>query len=56
MNDEKFGMLYGNHIRRLIRRNTGLSSVQRITYGLRPKGCYTDTQRVLEFYAETIYT
>ena len=32
-----------------------LSRLQRITYGLRAKGCYTDTQRRLESYAETIY-
>ena len=31
LNDEKFGMLYGNHIRGLIRRRTGLSRFQGIT-------------------------
>ena len=54
LNDEKFGMLYGNHIRDLIRRKTGLSRFQGITYGLRAKGCYTETQKGLECYAETI--
>ncbi len=45
LNDEKFGMLYGNHIRCLIRRRNGLSRFQGITYGLWAKGCYTDTQK-----------
>ncbi len=27
-----------------------------ITYGLWAKGCYTDTQKGLESYTETIYT
>ena len=52
----KFGMLYGNHIRTLIRRRTDLSRFQEITYGLWVKRCYIDTQRALEFYMETIYT
>jgi len=56
LNDEKFGMLYGNQIRDLIRRRTGLSRFQGITYGLWAKGCYTDTRRGKEFYTETIYT
>ena len=56
MNDERLGMLYGNHIRSLIRRGTGLSRFQGITYGLRAKGCYTDTQRGPASYTETIYT
>jgi hypothetical protein len=56
LNDEKFGMLYGNHIRGLIRRRTGLSRFQGIIYGLRAKGCYIDTNRGLESYTETIYT
>ena len=34
LNDDKFGMLYGNHIRDLIRRRTDLSRFQRITYGI----------------------
>ena len=43
----KFGMLYGNHIRGLIRRRNGLSLFQGITYGLRAKGCYTETIYIL---------
>ena len=39
-----------------IRRRTGLSRFQGITYGLRAKGCYTDTQRGPASYTETIYT
>ena len=31
-------------------------SFERDSYGLRAKGCYTDTQRGLESYKETIYT
>jgi hypothetical protein len=42
-NDERPGMLYGNHIRPLIRGKTGLSRFQGVTYGLRAKWCYTDT-------------
>ena len=51
-----FGMFCGNHIRDLIRRRTGLSRFQGITYGLWAKGCYTDTRIGKEFYTETIYT
>jgi len=49
-------MLYGNHIRGLIRRRTSLIRFQGITYRLWAKGCYTDTRRAQEFYTETIYT
>ncbi len=54
LNDEKFGMLYENRIRGLIRRRTGLSRFQGINYGLRAKGCYTDTQKDIGSSAETI--
>jgi len=54
LNDEKFGMLYGNHIRGLIRRRTGINRLQGITYGLWTKGCYTEARRSKEFYTETI--
>jgi len=43
-------------IRGLIRRRTGLSRFQKITYGLWVKECYTDTRIGQEFYTETIYT
>ena len=56
LKDKKFGMLYGNHIRDLIRRRTDLSRFQGITYGLWAKGCYTEARRGKEFYTETIYT
>ena len=56
LNKKNFWMLYGNHIRSLIRRRTGLSRFQEITHGLWAKGYYTDTQRCKEFYTETIYT
>ncbi len=56
LNDEKFGVLYENYIRGLIRRRTGLSPFQGIAYGLWAKECYTDTRRGKEFYTETIYT
>jgi len=56
LNDERLGFLYGNHIRTLIKGKTTLSRVQRIVYGLHAKGCYTDTQRSLASYTETIYT
>ena len=56
LNDEKLGLLYGKHIRALIRRRTGLSPFQGVTYVLRSKGCYTEARRGKEFYTETIYT
>jgi hypothetical protein len=56
LNGEKFGMLYGNHIRDLIRRRAGLIRFQGITYGLWAKGCHTEARRGKEFYTETIYT
>jgi len=56
LKDEKLGMLYGNHIRTLIRRGIALSRVQGIVYGFPAKECYTDTQRGLASYTETIYT
>jgi hypothetical protein len=55
-NAYKIGVLSGNHIRRQTKRKAGLSRFQRITYGLRAKGCYTDTQRGPACYLETIYT
>jgi hypothetical protein len=55
LNDEKFGMLCGNHIRRPIRSRTGVSRFQEITYGLWAKGCYTGTRKGKESYMETIY-
>ena len=56
LNDEKFGMLYGNNIKPLTKRKTGLNPFQGITYGLLAKECYTDTKRDLESYTETIDT
>ncbi len=49
-------MLYGNHIRSLIRRGIALSCVRRTIYGRHAKGRYTDTQRDLASCTETIYT
>ena len=49
------GMLYGNHIKPLIRRGISLSRAQRIIYGLWTKGCHTGTQTDIRSYAETIY-
>ncbi len=49
-------MLYGNHIRSLKRRRIVLSRVQGIIYEFPAKKCYTDTQRGLASYTETIYT
>ena len=56
LNEEKFGMLYGNHIRGLIRRRIGLSRFQGITYELWAKGCYADSRALVGSYLETIYT
>jgi hypothetical protein len=49
-------MLYGNHIKPLMKRGIDLSRFQGITYGLPATECYTDTQRRLGSYTETIYT
>jgi|GEM_PF-6369499 len=40
LNDERLGILCGNHVRSLIRMRTGLSRFQGITCGLRAKGYY----------------
>jgi hypothetical protein len=57
MNNEKFGMLSGNQIRRLIKKEGSLSPVQKLTYGFHAKGCYTDNYRGLTSYMENhIYT
>ena len=56
LNNEKFGMLYGNDIRGLIRRRSGLSPFQGVSYGLRAKGCYADSRALVGSYLETIYT
>jgi hypothetical protein len=56
MNDEKFGMLYGNHIRPLIRKIIGITLIQRSTYVCMKKGCYADSQALVGSYLETIYT
>jgi len=50
-----FGFLYANLIRPLIKRRTGLSLFQGITYGFGVKECYTYARRGKEFYTETIY-
>ena len=50
-------MIYGNHVRRLIKKEGGLSPVQKFTYGFHAKGCYTDNYRGLTSYTENhIYT
>ena len=56
LNDEKFGMLYGKHIRRQIRRRAGLRCLFWIPYGLRAKWCYADGRALVCSYLETIYT
>jgi len=56
LNDEKFGMLYGNHIRPLIRKIIGITLIQRSTYVCMKKGCYTDSRALVGSYLETIYT
>lgn len=47
---------YGSHIKPLIRRRTGQSHFKGVNYGRRINGCYTDTQKGLEPYTETIDT
>ena len=49
-------MNFAEVLRTLIKGRTGLSHFQGTTYGLRAKGCYTDTQRGPASYTETIYT
>jgi len=56
MNDEKFGMLYENHIRPLIRRRIVVSVCRKGAYVLNKKGCYADSRALVGSYLETIYT
>ncbi len=54
LNDKKFGMLYGNRIRRLIRKRIGASILQKSLYVLREKACYADSETAMASYMETI--
>ena len=56
MSDEKFGMLYGNHIRGLIRKRIVVSACRKGAYVLNKKGSYTDSWVIVGSYLETIYT
>ena len=49
-------MLYGNHIRRLIRKRIGASILQESFYVLRKNACYADSRALVGSYLETIYT
>ena len=54
LNDEKFGMFQGNHIRRLIRKRIGASILQKCLYVLRENACYADSETATGSYTETI--
>jgi len=56
LNDEKFGMLCGNHIRRLIRKLIVVSIFRKGTYIFSKNACYADSQAFVCSYLETIYT
>ncbi len=56
LKNEKLGMLYGNHIRRLIRKQIVVSVSRRGAYVLNKKGCYADSRALVGSYLETIYT
>ena len=54
LNDEKFGMLYGNHIRRLIRKRIVVSVFRKGVYMLGENACYADSETDTGSYTETI--
>ena len=56
LNDEKFGMLCGNHIRRQVRKRIGVSIFTKGAYTLRKNACYADNETATGSYLETIYT
>ena len=56
LNDEKFGMLYGNHITRQIRKRIGVSFFTKGAYVLSKNACYADSRAPVGSYLETIYT
>ena len=56
LNNEKFGMLYGNHIRHLIQKTIGVTLFQRNAYVCMKKECYADSRALVGSYLETIYT
>jgi hypothetical protein len=56
LNDEKFGMLYGNHIRRLIRKRNVVTVFMKGAYVLNKKVSYADSRVLVDSYLETIYT
>ena len=56
LNGEKFGMLYGNHIRRLTRKQSVVNVFTKGAYLLNKKVCYADSQALVGSYLETIYT
>ena len=54
LNNEKFGMLYGNHIKRLIRKRIVVSVTRKGAYVLSKNACYADSETVTGSYTETI--
>jgi len=56
LNDEKFGILYGNHIRRLIRKRSVVTIFTKGAYVLNKKVSYADSRALVGSYLETIYT
>jgi len=56
LNDEKFGMLYGNLIRRLTRKWSVVTVFMKGAYVLNKKVCYADSRVLVGSYLETIYT
>ena len=56
LNDEKFGMLYGNNIRCQVRKRIGVSVFKKGAYVLNKKVCYADSWTLVGSYLETIYT
>ena len=54
LNHEKFGMLYGSHIRRQVRKRMGVSVFTKGVYTLRKNACYADSETATGSYTETI--
>jgi len=56
LNDEKFGILFGNHIRRQVKKRIGVSVFTKGAYTLRKNACYADNRAFVVYYLENIYT
>jgi hypothetical protein len=56
LNDKKFGMLHGNHIRRLTRKRSVVTVFMKGAYVLNKKVFYADSRALVGSYLESMYT